>query len=81
MNDQQHLRFQDADELIEDAAESSNLDQSMGDPVPQPQEDSDDKTSADYYFDSYSHFGIFLIQKISPFSSGHACMHVLFHLH
>lgn len=50
-----HLRFQDADEVIEDAAETSNLDQSMGgcELV-----DSNDKTSVDYYFDSYSHFGI-----------------------
>lgn len=55
-NNTQHLRFQDADEIIEDAAETSNLDQSMcvGD-----LDDSDDKTSADYYFDSYSHFGTF----------------------
>nr|AFK37387.1 unknown [Lotus japonicus] len=50
-----HLRFQDADdEVIEDVAETSNLDQSMCDDP----DDSDDKTSADYYFDSYSHFGI-----------------------
>ncbi|CAL5186368.1 unnamed protein product [Lathyrus oleraceus] len=50
-----HLRFQDADEVIEDAAETSNLDQSMGGCE---LDDSNDKTSADYYFDSYSHFGI-----------------------
>ena len=42
-----HLRFEEA------VDESSNLDQSMCDI-----EESDDKTSADYYFDSYSHFGI-----------------------
>ncbi|KAL1356511.1 hypothetical protein HN51_008514 [Arachis hypogaea] len=56
-----HLRFQDADEVIQDAAESSNLDdQSMCEPEPSEPSfiDSDDKTSADYYFDSYSHFGI-----------------------
>ncbi|KAL9324691.1 hypothetical protein ACSQ67_009548 [Phaseolus vulgaris] len=45
-----HLRFEDAEEAVE---ESSNLDQSMCDIA-----ESDDKTSADYYFDSYSHFGI-----------------------
>ncbi|KAG5022484.1 hypothetical protein JHK85_018826 [Glycine max] len=45
-----HLRFEEADEAVD---ESSNLDQSMCDI-----EKSDDKTSADYYFDSYSHFGI-----------------------
>lgn len=45
-----HLRFEEADEAVD---ESSNLDQSMCDI-----EESDDKTSADYYFDSYSHFGI-----------------------
>ncbi|CAL5186491.1 unnamed protein product [Lathyrus oleraceus] len=50
-----HLRFQDADEVIEDAAETSNLDQSMGGCE---LDDSNDKTSANYYFDSYSHFGI-----------------------
>ncbi|KAI5407643.1 hypothetical protein KIW84_053770 [Lathyrus oleraceus] len=50
-----HLRFQDADEVIEDAAETSNLDQSMGGCE---LDDSNDKTSVDYYFDSYSHFGI-----------------------
>ncbi|XP_020239987.1 protein arginine N-methyltransferase 1.1 [Cajanus cajan] len=45
-----HHRFEDADEPVD---ESSNLDQSMC-----HIDDSDDKTSADYYFDSYSHFGI-----------------------
>ncbi|XP_058727237.1 probable protein arginine N-methyltransferase 1.2 [Vicia villosa] len=54
-NDNNHLRFQDADEVIADAAETSNLDQSMGGCE---LDDSNDKTSADYYFDSYSHFGI-----------------------
>lgn len=68
----QHHRFEDADEVIEDAAVSSNLDDSIcdadgcvdkavegsvGDPM--SLEKSDDKTSADYYFDSYSHFGNF----------------------
>ncbi|KAK2452075.1 putative protein arginine N-methyltransferase [Trifolium repens] len=54
-NNNNHLRFQDADEVIEDAGETSNLDQSMGGCE---LDDSNDKTSADYYFDSYSHFGI-----------------------
>ncbi|CAI8594636.1 unnamed protein product [Vicia faba] len=54
-NNNNHLRFQDADEVIEDAAETSNIDQSMGGCE---LDDSNDKTSADYYFDSYSHFGI-----------------------
>ena len=63
----QHLRFEDADEVIEDAAESSNLDESMCDPNADAKEpaisfiDADDKTSADYYFDSYSHFGNFFL--------------------
>lgn len=55
INNNNHLRFQDADEVIEDAGETSNLDQSMGGCE---LDDSNDKTSADYYFDSYSHFGI-----------------------
>jgi protein arginine N-methyltransferase 1 len=55
-NNSNHLRFQDADEVIEDAGETSNLDQSMGGC---DLDDSNDKTSADYYFDSYSHFGNF----------------------
>lgn len=54
-NNNNHLRFEDADEVIEDVAETSNLDQSMGGC---DLDDSNDKTSADYYFDSYSHFGI-----------------------
>lgn len=57
-----HFRFEDAEEAVE---ESSNLDQSMCDI-----DESDDKTSADYYFDSYSHFGIFPIpnsKKFVPF--------------
>lgn len=54
-NNSNHLRFEDADEVIEDVAETSNLDQSMGGC---DLDDSNDKTSADYYFDSYSHFGI-----------------------
>ncbi|EXB38812.1 Protein arginine N-methyltransferase 1.1 [Morus notabilis] len=61
----------DADEAPDAATESSNLDESMcdldvspvaGDKAVGDQDvpfiDSDDKTSADYYFDSYSHFGI-----------------------
>lgn len=57
------IRFQYADDeeaetLEEAAAESSNLDE---DSTMCEQENSvagDNKTSADYYFDSYSHFGI-----------------------
>lgn len=66
------IRFQDADDDGV-AAESFNLDESilavdkatedisMGEPdVSFVDSDAgDDKTSADYYFDSYSHFGIF----------------------
>lgn len=43
------------DEIIEDVAATSNL--------------TDDRTSADYYFDSYSHFGINLSFFYSKFSS------------
>lgn len=67
------IRFPDDDdddvEALDVAAESSNLDESMCDvdgsvaacdkaiepDVSFPE--ADDKTSADYYFDSYSHFG------------------------
>ncbi|KAF7819718.1 putative protein arginine N-methyltransferase 1.2 [Senna tora] len=66
----QHSRFEDADEVIVDAAVSSNLDDSIceaDDSVDKVVEgsvgepamaliDADHKTSADYYFDSYSHF-------------------------
>ncbi|KAK6236448.1 hypothetical protein SCA6_011785 [Theobroma cacao] len=65
------IRFQDADDE-EAATDSSNLDESivaidkatkdvsMGEPDVSfvDCEGDDDKTSADYYFDSYSHFGI-----------------------
>ena len=61
-NNNNHLRFEDADEVIEDVAETSNLDQSMGGC---DLDDSNDKTSADYYFDSYSHFGN--LNKVSIF--------------
>ena len=51
----------DGDEALDAATESSNLDESMSDKVADDQDvsfvDSDDRTSADYYFDSYSHFG------------------------
>lgn len=63
-NNNNHLRFEDADEVIQDVAETSNLDQSMGGC---DLDDSNDKTSADYYFDSYSHFGNF--HKVSIFFS------------
>lgn len=63
--------FEDDDEaLIEETTESSNLDESMceaddsnraiEDSACEPGQslnDKDEKTSADYYFDSYSHFG------------------------
>lgn len=63
-NQPSKIRFEyeddeEAETIEEDATESSNLevDSTMCEP-----EDSliarDDKTSADYYFDSYSHFGI-----------------------
>lgn len=62
------IRFADADEdldAVNDATESSNLDDSMMSCDPEPSavamdeslSELDDKTSADYYFDSYSHFG------------------------
>ncbi|XVF88691.1 hypothetical protein PTKIN_Ptkin19aG0070600 [Pterospermum kingtungense] len=63
------IRFQDADEE-EAATDSSNLDDSivavdkatedvsMGEAEVSFVDCDDDKTSADYYFDSYSHFGI-----------------------
>lgn len=69
------IRFRDdGEEAINEAAESSNLDESMcdldgsvagcdkaiDDSTCEPDVsfiDADDKTSADYYFDSYSHFG------------------------
>ncbi|PQQ14725.1 putative protein arginine N-methyltransferase 1.2 [Prunus yedoensis var. nudiflora] len=67
------IRFadkEDEDEALKDASGSSNHDESMCDPeLDKAVDDSmgepevsfiaaDDKTSADYYFDSYSHFGI-----------------------
>jgi len=68
-----HLRFEDAEEAVE---ESSNLDQSMCD----IDDECGDKTSADYYFDSYSHFGIFPIpntQKVFTFSSEYLSLNTL----
>ncbi|KAL8223250.1 hypothetical protein R6Q57_020649 [Mikania cordata] len=54
------FQFEDADETIEEAATgSSNLEEDSI--MCDPQDSSiigGDKTSADYYFDSYSHFGI-----------------------
>lgn len=54
-------RFQDDETLEETATESSNLEEDF--PMCEPDPDDAgiigaDKTSADYYFDSYSHFGI-----------------------
>ncbi|WCJ42642.1 Protein arginine N-methyltransferase 1.1 [Euphorbia peplus] len=60
-------RFEDKDEEL--ATETSNLDVAGTKPTPMDDESmcepdvsfvdgDDDKTSADYYFDSYSHFGI-----------------------
>ncbi|KAL3532586.1 hypothetical protein ACH5RR_006107 [Cinchona calisaya] len=54
-------RFRDPEET---ATESSNLEEDFVMCEPDPDDDADDiiigsdKTSADYYFDSYSHFGI-----------------------
>lgn len=76
----QHNRFEDADEIIEDAAVSSNLENSVCEPdgsvdkavegsASEPDAvfiDADDKTSADYYFDSYSHFGNFSFARFPP---------------
>ncbi|KVI01228.1 Protein arginine N-methyltransferase [Cynara cardunculus var. scolymus] len=54
------FEFEDADETIEEAATgSSNLEEDSA--MCEPEDSSivgADKTSADYYFDSYSHFGI-----------------------
>ncbi|KAJ9551241.1 hypothetical protein OSB04_015286 [Centaurea solstitialis] len=54
------FEFEDADETIEEAATvSSNLEEDSA--MCEPEDSSivgGDKTSADYYFDSYSHFGI-----------------------
>ena len=60
----------DVEEALDAATESSNLDESMCDvdgsvagcdkaldDLQCDPDDADDKTSADYYFDSYSHFG------------------------
>uniref|UniRef100_A0A7N2KXT3 Uncharacterized protein n=1 Tax=Quercus lobata TaxID=97700 RepID=A0A7N2KXT3_QUELO len=69
------IRFEDPEEEEEETTQcSNNLDESMCDPecsdkaIDEPNDvsfmDGDDKTSADYYFDSYSHFG-----KISFFLS------------
>ncbi|CAI9100527.1 OLC1v1037648C1 [Oldenlandia corymbosa var. corymbosa] len=59
---EEESRFQDPDETIEEAAtESSNLEEDLTMCDPDPDDASvigADKTSADYYFDSYSHFGI-----------------------
>ena len=62
------IRFEDPEEEEEETTQcSNNLDESMCDPecsdkaIDEPNDvsfmDGDDKTSADYYFDSYSHFG------------------------
>lgn len=73
---QQHRGFEDADEDL--TTESSNLqdsvvmsdkaveDDSMSVPDDVSFMDADDgKTSADYYFDSYSHFGIVLLIELN----------------
>ncbi|VVB11134.1 unnamed protein product [Arabis nemorensis] len=55
------IRFEDADEDDDEVAEGSGFaaaqDESMCDAA-DASEVTDDTTSADYYFDSYSHFGI-----------------------
>ncbi|KAE7998586.1 hypothetical protein FH972_003117 [Carpinus fangiana] len=48
------IRFEDPEETTE----CSTHDESMCEPDDDSLLDGDDKTSADYYFDSYSHFGI-----------------------
>ncbi|KAJ0772359.1 hypothetical protein HanOQP8_Chr03g0086441 [Helianthus annuus] len=49
-------KFEDADETIEEAATAtSNMEEDSA--MCEPHDSSTDKTSADYYFDSYSHFG------------------------
>lgn len=67
---------EEAETIEEVATESSNLeeDSTMCEP-----EDSlvagDDKTSADYYFDSYSHFGnYFLLRLLFPLKNGVFCV-------
>ncbi|KAI3495763.1 hypothetical protein L2E82_39398 [Cichorium intybus] len=53
------FEFEDADETIEEAATaSSNLEEDSAMCEPEDSSVGGDKTSADYYFDSYSHFGI-----------------------
>ncbi|XP_027072282.1 probable protein arginine N-methyltransferase 1.2 isoform X1 [Coffea arabica] len=54
-------RFQDDETLEETATESSNIEEDFAMFEPDPDDANvigADKTSADYYFDSYSHFGI-----------------------
>lgn len=54
-------RFQDDETLEETATESSNLEEDLTMLEPDPDDANvigADKTSSDYYFDSYSHFGI-----------------------
>ena len=54
------IRFEDADEdeAAQGSAEAATAqDESMCDAADGTTEMADDTTSADYYFDSYSHFG------------------------
>ncbi|GKF16335.1 hypothetical protein Tco_0061253, partial [Tanacetum coccineum] len=51
-----YTKYQDADETIEEAINGTlNLEEHQQDSV--MSDIAGDKTSADYYFDSYSHFG------------------------
>lgn len=73
-NQNTKIRFEASDDLEEPAMSSSpeesavvsdkiTEDVSMCDADASFIDGDDDKTSADYYFDSYSHFGIFLSAK------------------
>nr|VDD40610.1 unnamed protein product [Brassica oleracea] len=61
------IRFEDADEdeAAQGSAEAATAqDESMCDAADGTTEMADDTTSADYYFDSYSHFGLYLLQEM-----------------
>lgn len=62
-------RFQDCEVPEETATRSSNLEDDMAICEPDPDDsniiEGDDKTSADYYFDSYSHFGTIFFSSFS----------------
>ncbi|CAN7015031.1 unnamed protein product [Brassica rapa subsp. trilocularis] len=61
------IRFEDADEdeTAQGSAEAATAqDESMCDAADSTTDAADDTTSADYYFDSYSHFGLYLLQEM-----------------